>query len=208
MSFFDILTKGGYLMIPIFLASLVALYIFVERMLTLRKLQIDTRAFILEVKNLILQGMIDDVLALCRKTSGPIAKMTRVAIDNAKFARSDVKDAIDSAGQAEIYILEKNLGMLATVSGVAPMIGFLGTVTGMISAFMEIQTRGGNVDAAVLAGGIWEALITTASGLAVGIMALIFYNWVQGKVERMVFEMEEASAELLGAIIGKGQAQL
>lgn len=205
MSFFDILTKGGYLMIPIVLASLVALFIFIERMLTLRKLKIDTHTFILEVKNLILQGMIDEVLAKCRKTSGPIAKMTRAAIDHAKFARADIKDAIDSAGQAEIYVLEKNLGMLATVSGVAPMIGFLGTVTGMISAFMEIQTRGGNVDAAVLAGGIWEALITTAAGLAVGILSLIFYNWIQGKVERMVFEMAEASSELLGAIIGKRQ---
>ena len=207
MTFLEILIKGGYLMIPIALASLIAIYIFIERLLTFRKLGVDTRSFILEVKNLILQGEIDDVIKLCNRTSGPIAKMTRVGIDNAGFARSDVKSAIDSAGQSEVYTLEKNLGMLATISGAAPMIGFLGTVTGMIRAFMEIQARGGNVDAAVLAGGIWEALITTAAGLAVGIIALILYNWLQGKVERMVFEMEEASSELLNAIIGKRREQ-
>ena len=119
----------------------------------------------------------------------------------------EIKDAIESAGKNEIFHLEKNLGTLSTVASVAPMLGFFGTVTGMIRAFMEIQSRGGNVDAAVLAGGIWEALITTAVGLAVGIVSIMFYNHIQGKVEKMVSEMQAASTELLDTILSQTGAK-
>lgn len=207
MTLLEILAKGGLLMIPIYLTSIVAVFIVVERWLALRKVQINTRTFVLQVRNLLLRNQVNEAIALCRKTAGPIAKLTRVGIENASRPRMEIKDAIETAGKSEIFTLEKNLGTLATMASIAPMLGFFGTVTGMIRAFMEIQSRGGNVDSSVLAGGIWEALVTTAAGLAVGILALIFYNWVQGKVEKIVFEMQEVSTELLDTILTESGAR-
>ena len=207
MTVLEILLKGGVLMIPIYLISIIALYIVAERLLVLRKLRINTRTFVLHVRNLLLKNQVAEAIDLCRKTAGPIAKMTRVGIENANRPRMEIKEAIESAGKAEIFILEKHLGTLATLASIAPMIGFLGTVTGMIRAFMEIQERGGNVDATVLAGGIWEALLTTAAGLAVGIITLIFYNWIQGRVEKIVNEMEEVSTEMLTSILNETGAR-
>ncbi len=203
MSLLDILMKGGVVMILIYLLSLIAVFILIERLISLRKVRINTRTFVLQIRNLLLRNQKEEAIQLCKRTVGPIAKMTRVGIENADRPRMEIKDAIESAGKAEIYHLEKNLGTLATIASIAPMIGFFGTVTGMIRAFMAIQARGGNVDATVLAGGIWEALVTTAAGLVVGILSLIFYNLIQGKVERIVFEMEETSSELLDALISE-----
>lgn len=201
MSLFDILVKGGSMMIPIILCSFIAVIIFVERFLSLNKIRINSRKFVLQVKNLIMHQRLDEAILLCKDTPGPIAGITQVALLKRSRPRDEIKDAIEGAGQSEIYRLEKYMGILATVAGIAPMFGFLGTVTGMIRAFMQIQARGGNVDAGVLAGGIWEALITTAAGLIVGIPAYIAYNWIQAKVEHHVFEMQESSNQLLDLLL-------
>lgn len=201
MSFLDIVAKGGILMIAIGICSILAIAVVIERLVVLRKMGINTRQFILHIQNLVIKDRLEEALLLSKKTPGPIAKITKAAIEKVNRPREEIREAIESAGKVGIYHLEKNLGILATVAAVAPLIGFLGTVTGMIRAFMEIQARGGNVDANVLAGGIWEALITTAAGLSVGIPALIFYNWLVGKVERFVFEMEESSREILDMIV-------
>lgn len=203
MSLLDIMMKGGVVMILIYILSIVSLFILVERLITLRKLRINTRSFVLQIRNLLLRNQVQEAILLCRQTGGPIAKLTQAALQNADRPRMEIKDAIETAGKAEIYHLEKYLGTLATIASIAPMVGFFGTVTGMIRAFMAIQARGGNVDATVLAGGIWEALVTTAAGLVVGILSLIFYNYIQGKVEHFVFEMEETSAEMLDALISE-----
>ncbi len=203
MSLLQILMKGGVVMILIYILSIVSLFILVERLITLRKLRINTRSFVLQIRNLLLRNQVQEAILLCRQTGGPIARLTQSALQNADRPRMEIKDAIETAGKAEIYHLEKYLGTLATIASIAPMVGFFGTVTGMIRAFMAIQARGGNVDATVLAGGIWEALVTTAAGLVVGILSLIFYNYIQGKVEHFVFEMEETSAELLDALISE-----
>lgn len=207
MSILDIIFKGGVIVIPIFLLSIVAFFILFERLFVLRRVRIDTNTFVLQIRNFLLRNQTQEAIALCKKTQGPIAKMTRAGIENANRPRMEIKDAIESAGKAEIFELEKHLGTLATIASIAPMLGFFGTVTGMIRAFMEIQARGGNVDASVLAGGIWEALITTAVGLAVGILALIFYNAIQGKVEKIVSEMQSVSTELLDAILSETGAR-
>lgn len=201
MSLMEIIIKGRFMMIPIIICSFIAVVIFVERYLTLRKIRINSRKFVLQVKNLILRRRLEEAILLCKNTPGPIAGITKAALLKSNRPREEIKDAIESAGQAEIYRLERYMGILATIGGVAPMFGFLGTVTGMIRAFMQIQARGGNVDAGVLAGGIWEALITTAAGLIVGIPALIAYNWIQAKVEHQVFEMQESSNELLDLLL-------
>lgn len=188
-------------MIPIAISSVIAIVILIERLLVLRKIRINTRSFILQVKNLLLRKRIDEAVMLCKQTPSPIAAITKAGLLKRDQSREEIKDAIESQARSQIFYLERNLGVLATIANIAPLMGFLGTVTGMIRAFMEIQARGGNVDAGVLAGGIWEALITTAAGLTVGIPATIFYNWIQNKVEFHVHEMQEGSTDLLDMLL-------
>ncbi|MDZ7263216.1 MAG: MotA/TolQ/ExbB proton channel family protein [candidate division KSB1 bacterium] len=207
MSLFGMMFKGGVMMIPIFLCSLIALAVVIERWLFLRKVRINARSFMLQVKSLILRNMVSEAVLLCKRTTAPIAKITKAGVERIRRPREEIKEAIETAARVEIFQLEKNLGILATIAAVAPLLGFLGTVTGMIRAFIQVQNLGGNVDASVLAGGIWEALVTTAAGLIVGIPALIFYNWLQSKVEYFVFEMEENSTTLLDMLIQTGEGR-
>jgi len=201
MSIFEILVKGGILMIPIGLCSIIAVAILVERLVSLRKIRINANAFITRVSNLLLRNQVKEAVQICEATPGPIAAITKAGLKKYNRPRQEIKEAIESEAQSEVYHLERYLGVLGTIAAVAPLIGFLGTVTGMIKAFIQIQTLGGNVDASVLAGGIWEALITTAAGLSVGIPTLIVYNWLQSKVEHHVFEMQESSTELLDTLL-------
>jgi biopolymer transport protein ExbB len=149
----------------------------------------------------LLRNQVQEAVQICEATPGPIAAITKAGLKKYNRSRQEIKEAIESEAQSEVYHLERYLGVLGTIAAVAPLIGFLGTVTGMIKAFIQIQTLGGNVDASVLAGGIWEALITTAAGLSVGIPTLIVYNWLQSKVEHHVFEMQESSTELLDTLL-------
>ncbi len=197
MSLFSVLAKGGWLMIFVGIFSLIAVGIFIERMMVLRKAKINLNAFLIKIRQYISRRDYDNALMLCSNTPGPISKVIEKGIRLRGQSREEIKDAIESAGRSEIYQLEKGFGALATISGVAPLTGFLGTVTGMIQAFMRIQELGGNVNATVLAGGIWEALITTAAGLLVGILTLLGYNYLLTKVQRLVFDMEISSTNLL-----------
>jgi len=197
MTIFEILAKGGWVMILIALSSIAILAIFIERFFTLRSVKINARTFILHVKNLLLKRQLDEAIKAAKLTPGPVAAITKSALEKYKRPKEEIKEAIETAGRSQIYQLEKYLGALATLAAITPMLGFLGTVTGMIKAFMKIEALGGNVGPGVLAGGIWEALVTTAAGLLVGIIAIIFYNYLQGQVERLVFEMEDSSNELL-----------
>jgi len=206
MTILEILVKGGFIMIFLALCSIIALAILFERLIALRKIQINTRTFVLQVKNMLLRNRIEEAIELAKATPGPIAKITIAGLAKHNRPREEIKDAIEAAAQSEVYHLERNLGMLGTIAAIAPLIGFLGTVTGMIKAFMQVQSLGGAVDASVLAGGIWEALITTAAGLFVGIPALIFYNWLQAKVEHHVFEMQESSTELMDTLLEREYA--
>jgi len=197
MSVFSILVRGGWLMIPIALCSFIAAGIIIERWLTLRKARVNTGTLINRVRQALRSGEVGRAVDVCEETPGPVAGMLRVGIQRAGSSRAVIRETVESAGKAELYKLEKGMDTLATVAAIAPLLGFLGTVTGMIQAFMEIQALGGQVNANVLAGGIWEALMTTAAGLTVGIPAMIFYNWLVGRVQHFVFEMENSSMELL-----------
>lgn len=203
MSLFEIIYKGGIMMIPIAICSVLAVAAFIERYWALRKININSRTFMLQVKNLVYRKKVEEAIILCKETPGPIAAITLAALLKREKPREEMKEAIESAGKTAIFKLEKNLGVLGNVAAISPMFGFLGTVTGMITAFMQIQARGGNVDASVLAGGIWEALITTAAGLIVGIPALMAYNYIVSKVEHHVFEMQENSTDLLDLMLEK-----
>ncbi|MFN2126918.1 MAG: MotA/TolQ/ExbB proton channel family protein [Anaerolineales bacterium] len=205
MTLFSVLAKGGWLMIFIGIFSLIAIGIFIERMMVLRKAKINLNAFMLKIRQYLSKGDFENALELCYRTPGPISKALEKGIKIRNQDREEIKDTIESAGRSEIYQLEKGFAALATIAGVAPLTGFLGTVTGMISAFMRIQELGGNVNATVLAGGIWEALITTAAGLVVGILTLLGYNYLVTKVQRLVFELEISSTNLLEALTNQGE---
>jgi biopolymer transport protein ExbB len=208
MNLLSILAKGGWLMIPIAVFSLISLGIFIERLLVLRKSQINFNAFLLKLRQQIINKDIQSALKLCADNQSPIARIMETGIRRHDQSRDEIKDSIESAGRAEIYQLEKGFGTLATIAGVAPLTGFLGTVTGMIRAFMRIQELGGNVNATVLAGGIWEALITTAAGLFVGILTLLAYNYLVSRVQRFVFQLEVSSSNLLELLTNKAENEV
>ena len=198
----SILGKGGWLIVPIVLCSLIAIAVIIERFLALHRAKTNTASFMMKLRGALSSGDAEKAIQICHGTKGPIAAVLRAGLERHGKGRDQIREAMENAGNAEVFHLEKYTGILATVAGVAPLIGFLGTVTGMIRAFMEIQALGGNVNADVLAGGIWEAMVTTAAGLTVGIPSLIFYNYFVGRVQRFMFEIETRSGELLDLLSG------
>jgi len=196
-SLLSIFAKGGPIMYLILICSIIAVAIIVEKFLTLRKARINASHFILRVKNLILKENVEDAIELCSRTEGSLPKVLKRGIVKHHRDKKEVQETIESAGKEEVYNLEKNLSHLATISGIAPLLGFLGTVTGMIIAFLQIERLAGNVNATVLAGGIWQALLTTAFGLSVGIPSYFFYNILISKVQRIVYDMEVGSNEII-----------
>ncbi|MCD6335434.1 MAG: MotA/TolQ/ExbB proton channel family protein [Candidatus Latescibacteria bacterium] len=207
LNLLSIVGKGGWLILPIVLCSLVAVVVIIERFLTLHRAKTNTASLIMKLRGALSSGDVEKALRICQETQGPIATVLSVGLERHQEKRERIREALENAGNAEVFHLEKYTGVLATVAGVAPLIGFLGTVTGMIRAFMDIQALGGNVNADVLAGGLWEAMVTTAAGLAVGIPALIFYNYFIGRVQRFVFEIETGSEELLDLLSGKARGE-
>jgi len=197
MSFFEILAQGGVLMIPLFILSVLAIYVIAERWRTLENSRMDIASMINNIESLLKSGSQQRAIQYCEEFDKPLARILKSGIRRLGRPIRDIEESIRNAGKKEIYILEKRMDWLATIAGVAPLIGFTGTVTGMIRAFMDIQALQGNVNPSVLAGGIWEALITTAAGLIVGIIAYGFYNFLLGKINRMIFELENASADFI-----------
>lgn len=197
MSFFEILSQGGLLMIPLFILSILAIYVIAERWRTLNNSRMDINSMLNNIESLLKSGSQQRAVHYCEEFDKPLARILKSGIRRLGRPIHDIEEAIHNAGKKEIFQLEKRMNWLATIAGVAPLIGFTGTVTGMIRAFMDIQTLQGNVNPSVLAGGIWEALITTATGLIVGIIAYGFYNFLLGKINRMIFELENASADFV-----------
>ena len=201
----SVVVRGGWLMVPILVCSIIALAVVIERFLTFRRFRTNIQGLMLRIRGSLARGDLEGAKQAC-EAGGAMADVLRAGLEAAPAGRDSAEAAMEGAGDRVVFALERNLGVLATVAAVAPLIGFLGTVTGMIRAFMEIQALGGNVNADVLAGGIWEAMVTTAGGLSVGIPALIFYNYFVGRVDRIRFEIESAANELLGLLGGKDAA--
>ena len=197
LSFIDMAMKGGWIMIPIFILSLVAVFIFIDRFLAIRKAgQVDA-SLMERVKDFILMGRIEAAQALCRSHSTPTARMIEKGISRIGRPMADVNAAIENVGNLEISKLEKGLPVLASVAGGAPMIGFLGTVMGMIQAFYDMANAGNNIDVTLLSSGIYQAMVTTVAGLIVGITAYFAYNILVSNVEKVVFKMEAATSEFM-----------
>lgn len=197
MSIFELLAEGGLLMVPLFILSLVAVYVIAERWRSLNNSRMEIDSLLRTIEGMLKDGDRERALTYCDGIDKPLARILKAGIRRLGRSIRDIESAIRNAGKKEIFHLEKRMNWLATIAGVAPLIGFTGTVTGMIEAFMDIQSLQGNVNPSVLAGGIWEALITTATGLIVGIIAYGFYNFLLGKINRMIHELENASADFV-----------
>ena len=192
----DFLMRGGELMIPLAFCSVLALGIIIERLFNLRANRIIRTDVVEEVESMLREKRISDASVLCRRTSSALSRVLLVAILNHEKERSEIKELIEDAGRQEIPVLERYLNLLATLSGITPLLGLLGTVMGMISVFDVIASAGmGHPNA--LAGGISEALITTAAGLTVAIPALLFHSYFVNKADALVLEMEKHSLRLL-----------
>ena len=199
-SLFDLITQGGIMGIAIvgilLILSVIAFYIFVERYLTIRKAADIDESFMNNIRANVAAGNIAGARALCQTTDSPVARMVEKGLMRIGKPLRDIDAAIENVGNLEVFRLEKNLSRLASIAGAAPMIGFFGTVTGMILAFYKMATEQ-NVTPDVLAGGIYQALITTAFGLAIGIFAFVGYNLLVANVEKVVYNMERTTVEFM-----------
>ncbi|MFC2096940.1 MotA/TolQ/ExbB proton channel family protein [Bacteroidota bacterium] len=197
ISYWELSLKGGAIMVPIALLSVVAIYIFVERYYAIRKAAQEEIQFMNSIKEFIHDGKVDAAVHLCKTLDSPVARMIETGISRIGRPLADVSGAIENVGKLEIYKLEKGLPTLATVAGAAPMLGFLGTVIGMIQAFFQMSNAGSNIDVSLLSNGIYTAMVTTAAGLTVGIIAYFAYNILVSRVEKVVFKLEARSTEFM-----------
>ncbi len=197
LSLIDLAVKGGWLMIVLLILSIMAIYIFGNKWWMIHKAGQINKYFMKDIRDLIHDGKIKSALALCKKLDSPIARLVEKGIERIGKPLPDIQAAVENMGNVEISRLEKGLPMLATIAGGAPMIGFLGTVTGMITAFFNMSTAGNNIDITLLSGGIYEAMVTTVGGLFVGIIAYFGYNYLTSQISNLVFKMESATIEFI-----------
>ncbi|NNC86814.1 MAG: MotA/TolQ/ExbB proton channel family protein [Bacteroidia bacterium] len=197
ISLFELALKGGYIMIPLLLFSIVAVYIIIERYVAIKKANKIEINFMNKIRDFIHSGNIDAARALCKNTVNPIARMMEKGINRIGKPLNDIEKAIENVGNIEVVKLEKGLSTLATVAGAAPMVGFLGTVMGMIKAFYNMSKAGKQVEISMLSGGMYEAMVTTVTGLFVGLIALIAYNLLTAMVQKVIYKMETSSIEFM-----------
>lgn len=197
LNMWDLALKGGVMMIPLLLLSILAIYIFIERLVIIRKAAKNDNTFMERIKDYIHDGEIDTAMNLCKKTNTPYSRLIAKGISRLGRPMNDVLVAIENVGNIEIAKLEKGFSLLATTAAGAPMIGFLGTVTGMVRAFYNMASAGNNADITTLSGGIYEALVTTVAGLIVGIIAMFAYNYLVSMVNGVVNQLEAKTMEFM-----------
>ena len=203
ISVMDLLFKGGFMIIPILLLFIITIYILIERILVINKESKSPKNFTDEIIKRINNNDINGAKLICDDTNNPIARMILKGLNKIESSLKNIETSIENVGKIEIYNLEKNLSLLATISGAAPMMGFLGTVTGMIQAFISIAQEEGAVSPKLLSSGIYEAMITTAAGLFVGIVAYLAYNYLVSRVEKLIHRMEYSTIEFIETLQSK-----
>jgi biopolymer transport protein ExbB len=189
MSLWDLTMKGGWLMIPIVFMAVVAVYIFFERYFAIKKAAQFENNFIDRIRDYIHEGKIDAAMNLCRSTDRPVARMIEKGIKRLGRPIKEIEDAIEIVGKFEVYNLEKNLVTLGVIAGIAPMFGFIGTIAGVIRIFYNISLAD-NISIGIIAGGLYEKMVCSAAGLLVGIVAFIFYHWLNVMIEKVVHKLE------------------
>ncbi len=197
LSVIDLAVKGGFMMIPIAVLWVLAIYLFIERILTINKANQDPEAFMGKIKELVLRGDINGSKMLCSQNNTPVARMIEKGISRIGSPLKNIEASIENVGKIEVFKLEKNLPTLATIAGAAPMMGFLGTVIGMVEAFISISQEEGSVSPKLLSSGIYTAMITTVAGLIVGIIAYLAYNYLVSRVQKIIHKMEYTSIDFI-----------
>jgi biopolymer transport protein ExbB len=197
MSIYELAMKGGWIMGILVVLSIIAVYIFIERFIMIRKASRQERNFMNNIRDFMHNGRLDSALALCRNNDSPIARMIEKGLLRVGRPLNDINTAIENVGKLEVSRLEKNIAGLATIAGAAPMLGFLGTVIGMIIAFYDMSMAGNNIDIALLSTGIYQAMVTTVGGLIVGIIAYVLYNILVARIEKLVFLLEARTSEFM-----------
>ena len=196
-SLIDMAIKGGWLMVPLALLSILTVYVFGEKWWSIRKASRIDENFMRNISDYVHEGKIKAALNLCQSQETPIARLIEKGVQRIGRQLSDIQTAVENTGNVKVARLEKGLPMLATIAGGAPMIGFLGTVVGMIQAFYNMSQAGNNLDITLLSGGIYTAMVTTVAGLIVGILALFGYNYLVAKIDNIVFKMESFTIEFM-----------
>ena len=196
VDFKDLIIAGGWIMIPLFILSIAAVYILVERFMTIKAAYTTSDNFLEDVKRLVKDGEVDQAKTMCEQVETPLARMIGKGVSRIGLPVKKIEASIENVGKIEVDKLEKNLSILGTIAGVGPMIGFLGTVIGMIGAFISIA-EAGTADVVQMSGGIYEAMVTTAAGLIVGVVAYVSYNYLINKVQKIVQQMEHSAIECI-----------
>ena len=204
LSVIDLITSGGIggglVMGALGILSVFAIYILIERFSVIKKASIEDEHFLKSIRDFVEAKDIQAAKTLCRNTDSSISRMIEKGVNRIDKPMTDISAAIENQGKLEVFKMENNLANLATISGAAPMIGFLGTVIGMIVAFHEMASSGGNIDVEMLSKGIYMAMTTTVAGLIVGIIAFIAYNYLVSKVDKVVFMLEAKTTEFLDVL--------
>ena len=204
LSIIELITSGGVggnlVMGTLGILSIIAIYILIERYSNIKKASQEDESFLKSIQNFVEAKDIEAAKTLCKNTDSPISRMIEKGVNRIDKPMTDISAAIENQGKLEVFKMENNLSNLATISGAAPMIGFLGTVIGMIVAFHEMASSGGNIDVAMLSQGIYTAMVTTVAGLVVGIIAFIAYNYLVTKVDKVVFMLEAKTTEFLDVL--------
>lgn len=197
ISVFDLALQGGFMMVPIFILSIIAIYLFFERLMIINRANQDPEQFMNRVKDSVLKGDINGAKFLCAQQDSPVARMIQKGLSRIGSPLKNIEASIENVGKLEVFKLEKNLSALATIAGAAPMMGFLGTVIGMVEAFIAIAQEEGSVSPKLLSSGIYTAMITTVAGLIVGILAYLGYNFLVTRVQKVIHKMEYTSIEFI-----------
>ena len=199
----ELLFKGGFMMIPILILFVITIYILIEKILIINRESKSPKGFTDEIISRVKNDDINGAKLICNDTNNPVSRMILKGLNKFDTSLKNIETSIENVGKIEIYNLEKNLSLLATISGAAPMIGFLGTVTGMIQAFISIAEEEGAVSPKLLSSGIYEAMLTTAAGLFVGIIAYLSYNYLVSRVEKLIHKMEYTTIEFIETLQSK-----
>ena len=199
-SLIEMAAKGGWLMLVLLLLSLIAIYIFGKKWWLIHTAGRIDKNFMKDIRDYIHEGKLKAAISLCEKYDSPIARLVEKGIERIGRSLSDIQTAVENTGNAEVARLEKGLPMLATIAGGAPMIGFLGTVIGMVQAFFNMSQAGNNIDITLLSGGIYTAMITTVGGLIVGIVAYFGYNYLSSNISDLIFKMENATIDFMDVL--------
>ena len=202
----NLLANGGPMLWVIFLAGAIGIVVFIERFFHCHRAQINSTEFLNGVRTVLKRNNVVEALSICDATPGPVARLVKTAILNREYGRERVRESLEEAGLAEVPRLEYKLNLLATIAQLAPLLGLLGTVIGFIRVFMQLQEAGLYAHVGMLAGGIWEALICSAAGLAVAIPTHAGYNYLVSRVNSIVLDMERAATEIVNIVCEPGQA--